>query len=46
LTGDSTRSFRDGTDTKRRTFAELLIDCEEDRTLRAVLVWMLGEAAL
>ena len=22
-----------------RTFAELLIDCEEDRTLRAVLVW-------
>jgi hypothetical protein len=31
---------------KRRTFTELLIDCEEDRTLRAVLVWMLGEAAL
>jgi len=26
---------------KTRTFAELLIDCEEDRTLRAVLVWML-----
>jgi hypothetical protein len=23
---------------KTRTFAELLIDCEEDRTLRAVLV--------
>ena len=25
------------------TFAELLIDCEEDRTLRAVLVRMLRE---
>ena len=26
-----------------RTFAELLIDCEEDRTLRAALIGMLRE---
>jgi hypothetical protein len=26
-----------------RVFAELLIDCDEDRTLRAVLVGMLME---
>jgi hypothetical protein len=29
---------------KSRTFAELLIDCEEDRILRAVLVGILREA--
>jgi hypothetical protein len=31
-------------DPKTRTLAELLIDFEEDRTLRAVLVGMLREA--
>jgi hypothetical protein len=29
--------------TKTREFGELLIDCEEDRALRAVLVGMLRE---
>ena len=28
---------------KSRAFAELLIDCEEDRALRAVLIGMLRE---
>jgi hypothetical protein len=29
---------------QRRAFAELLMGCEEDRTLRAVLLGMLREA--
>jgi len=39
-----TESARTRGNTKTRTFAELLIDCEEDRTLRTVLVGMLREA--
>ena len=44
-------SFRDGTDIQIRecsletsTFGEHLIDCEEDRVLRGVLVGMLRDA--
>jgi hypothetical protein len=35
----------EGRMTKTRTFAELLIDFEEDRTLRAVLLGLLRESA-
>jgi hypothetical protein len=34
---------KDAIEAARRTFAELLIDCEEDRILRAVLVGMLRD---
>jgi hypothetical protein len=38
-----TQSAPIGGNPTTRTFAELLIDCEEDRILRAVLVGMLRE---
>ena len=42
----SSRTDQDGREigVRSRPWAELLIDCEEDRTLRAVLVRMLREA--
>jgi hypothetical protein len=39
-------SASSGGNPKTRAFAELLIDCEEDRTLLTVLVMILREAGL
>jgi hypothetical protein len=38
------RRLYDGVCPQSRAFADLLIDCEEDRALKAVLVGMLREA--
>src|SRR5262245_59223661 len=40
----SNGSASSGATRKGQPFAELLIDCEEDRVLRAVLVWVVHES--